>query len=176
MSFRIQSDERRTIVLDTKSHESTIFGLIFVGMGLMALTGALQGAPSDRVEQWDRVSHFLLGVPVLLFGGLFVLSRRDTTTTLDHATGEGVHVVRTRFGKPTVTRFQLDEVHAIEIVAHHDDEGDSFYKLVLQLAGGRRLVLQGPTQGYEQAESNRGKLAAVLGIADPAALRSFRIE
>src|SRR5206468_3960825 len=147
MTFRIRSDARRTVVRDVPCG-STIFGMVFVCSGLIVLTTATHGQQWSRFVLWQRLSVLAIGV-AHVSGGAWLVSRRlDTTTTFDHSTGEGAHVVRRPyFGAPTVTPFRLGEVRTIEIVRSEDSDGDPMYQLVLWLAGSRRLALQLPAHG-----------------------------
>jgi hypothetical protein len=174
MGFRILSDERRTIVRDVPRF-STIFGLVFVCSGLVVLTTATHGDEWRRFVLWVQLSVLSIGLGHFLVGCWLLWRRLDTTTTFDHATGEGTHVVhRPYFGEPTVTRFRLDDVRTIEIVKSEDSDGDPMYQLVIWLAGSRRLALQLPEHGLARAESNRARLVAELGLAETGALRSIR--
>lgn len=174
MTFRIQHDERRTVVRDVP-RGSTIFGMVFVCSGLVVLTTATHGDQWSRFVLWERLAVLSIGLGHLWVGSWLVWRRLDTTTTLDHATGEGVHVVRRPyFGEPTVTRFKLDDVRTIEIVRSEDSDGDPMYQLVLWLAGSRRLALQLPEHGIERAESGRARLVGELGLAHTTARQSIR--
>jgi len=174
MGFRIRHDERRTIVRDVP-RGSTLFGLVFVCSGLFVLTTATHGESWNGFVLWVKLSVLAIGLGHLWAGCWLVWRRLDTTTTFDHATGEGVHVVRRPyFGEPTVTRFRLDDVRTIEIVKSEDSDGDPMYQLVLWLAGSRRLALQLPEHGLARAESCRARLSGELGLAETASLRSIR--
>jgi hypothetical protein len=174
MSFRIQSDERRTIVRDVP-YGSTIFGMVFVCSGLFVLTTATRDAQWSHFVLWEKLSVLAIGLAHFWVGSWLVARRRDTTTTFDHATGEGVHVVRRPwFGEPAVTRFALGDVRTIEIVRSKDSDGDPMYQLVLWLAGSRRLPLQLPEHGRTRAESSRARLVSELGLAETAPLQSIR--
>ncbi len=173
MGFRILSDERRTIVRDV-SPVSTIIGMVFVSAGLFVL-GALHGESWSRFALRERLGVLFIVLVHLWVGCWLVWRRLDTTTTFDHATGEGVHVVRRPyFGEPTVTRFKLEEVRTIEVVQSKDSEGDATYQLVLWLDRSRRLPLQMPANGLARAETSQARLAGELGLAHAVALGSIR--
>jgi hypothetical protein len=174
MAFRIQHDERRTVVRDVP-RGLTIFGMVFVCSGSVVLTSATHGESWNHFVLWERLSVIAIGL-AHFWGGCWLVCRRlDTRTTFDHATGEGVHVVRRPyFGEPIITHFKLDDIRTIEIVTSQDSDGDPMYQLVLWLAGSRRLALQVPEHGLARAESNRAKLVGGLGLAETVARRSIR--
>ena len=172
--FRIENDARLTVVRDIP-WGSTIFGLVFVCSGLFVLTIAPRDAQWSGFALWVKASILAIGVAHFWVGCWLVWRRLDTTTTFDHATGEGMHVVRRPwFGEPTVTRFRLEDVRTIEIVESKDGDGDPMYQLVLWLSGSRRLALQLPEHGLTRAASGKARLVAELGLAETEALRSIR--
>jgi hypothetical protein len=174
MPFRIHHDQTRTVVRDVP-RGYTIFGLVFVCSGLFVLTTATHGESWNGFVPWVKLSVLAIGLGHFWVGAWLVWRRLDTTTTFDHATGEGVHVVRRPlFGEATVTRFRLDDVRTIEIVTSQDSDGDPMYQLVLWLAASRRLALQVPEHGLARAESSRAKLVGGLGLAETVVARSIR--
>jgi hypothetical protein len=172
--FRILSDEQQIIVSDVP-RLSTIFGLVFVCSGLFVLTIAPRDMQWSHFVLWEKLAVAAIGLAHFAVGCWLVSRRLDTTTSFDHATGKGMHVVRRPwFGEPTVTRFRLDDVRAIEIVPSKDSDGDPMYQLVLWLSGSRRLALQQPDHGLARAESRKERLVAELGLAETAPVRSIR--
>jgi len=167
MPLYIEESAQSIIVRDRPSG-MWVFGSIFVLSGLFALSIPFASAAWSGFVLWERAAVIAIGLGHLAGGAFTVWSHRETLTTFDRATGEGVHIVSRPFVRGAEpTRFRINDARAIEIAHATDSDGDSMYQLRLWLSESRVLPLQAqPMHGEARAKGGASRLRDALGLAE----------